>query len=74
MFDIFFCTVSYAASLGCRAVEHLAEEAFDAVERNHLQVVIQIDVASPGDDQQLLVVATEQFEGVLAEVARMLNI
>ena len=42
------------------------EKALDPVERNFFKIVVQVNVTRAGDDEQFLVLALEQFEGVLA--------
>ena len=52
-------------------LESRVEELFDPIERNHLQIVVQIDVVGARDDQQLFVVAGQPFESVFAEIPRV---
>ena len=49
----------------------LAVERLDTVEGNHLEVVIQVRMDRPGDEEQFLVLPFQLRESILAEVARM---
>lgn len=46
-------------------------ECHDLVERNLVEVVVEVHMAGAGDDEEFLVVAGELLEGVFAEVAGM---
>lgn len=46
-------------------------ECHDLVERDLVEVVVEVHMAGAGDDEEFLVVASELLEGVFAEVAGM---
>ena len=45
------------------------EKMFHFSERDHREVVVQVDMAGTGDDQQLFVVARQFLECIFAEIA-----
>ena len=49
-------------------VQILSEESLNLVERDNVQLVIQVGMAGTGDDAQLLIVAGELFIDTLAEI------
>lgn len=52
-------------------VQMFRVEADNLVERDLVEVVVEVHMAGTGDDEELLVVAGELLEGVFAEVAGM---
>ena len=51
------------------SAEVLAEEGLDLVEGDDVKIVVKVGVDGAGDEEELLVVALQTLEGVLAEVA-----
>ena len=51
------------------SAEVLTEEGLNLVEGDNGKIVVKVSVDSAGDEEQLLVVALQTLEGVLAEVA-----
>ena len=49
----------------------LPEECCHFVEGDHIQPIVQVGVDGSGNDEQFLVVASQLFKGVPAEVAGM---
>ena len=60
------CAIPHRASLQVRL-----EEMRNLVKRNHIQLVVQVDVIGSRNNQQLLVVALQLLEGIFTEIARM---